>query len=104
MRKFHPALFAGLAFAGLASAGLAGEEGTKPATDAATPAKIPVVVTPAAPSAPTPAAAPTGPTGTLEIKETTWDAGTIERGAALSHSFLLKNIGKGDLTVDAKAG
>ena len=56
--------------------------------------------------APTPAAVvvPSGPVGKLEIKETIFDAGKVERGTDVSHAFVLKNIGLGDLTVDAKPG
>ena len=73
-----------------------------------TPTKDPVVVkavvpTPAA-TAPAVAAAPTGPVGKVEIKETIFDAGSVDRGTDLSHSFSLKNVGPGDLTVDAKPG
>lgn len=49
-------------------------------------------------------AAPTGPTGKAEIKETVYDAGTIDRGTDVTHAFEIKNIGKADLTVDAKPG
>ena len=68
-----------------------------------TPAK-PVAATPATP-APAPAAAtPSGPVGKVEIKETIYDAGTVERGKDISHVFELKNVGPGDLTVEAKPG
>ena len=61
----------------------------------------PGMVPPATPGAP---AVPAGPAGKLEIKETTFDAGTVERGVKLSHAFELKNVGDHDLTVDAKPG
>jgi hypothetical protein len=64
-----------------------------------------VPATPAQPAVATPAVeTPTGPTGTLELQETAYDAGKVARGDSVSHTFLLKNIGKGDLTVEAKAG
>ena len=58
---------------------------------------------PAAPVAVTPPM-PAGPAGKAEIKETVFDAGTVERGAELSHAFSIKNVGEHDLTVDAKPG
>ena len=53
---------------------------------------------------PAPPAPPSGPVGTLEISETTFDAGKIQRGEKVEHVFTLKNTGKGDLTVDARPG
>jgi hypothetical protein len=75
----------------------------------ATPAPVPLTVSPPVMVQPTPGAAampaaPTGPVGKVEIKETIFDAGSVDRGADLSHAFEIKNIGKGDLTVDAKPG
>ena len=56
--------------------------------------------------APAPAAvvAPSGPVGKVEIKELIFDAGNVARGTDVSHAFSIKNIGPGDLTVDAKPG
>jgi hypothetical protein len=59
------------------------------------------VASPASPATPP---VPAGPAGKLEVKETTFDAGTVERGVKLSHAFELKNVGEHDLTVDAKPG
>lgn len=42
--------------------------------------------------------------GAIEVKEKSWDAGTVERGGPVQHVFVYKNVGKGDLTVDAKPG
>ena len=48
--------------------------------------------------------APPSPAGKLEIAERMHDAGRVDRGAPLSHSFVLRNTGTGDLHVDAKPG
>lgn len=91
------------AAAALLGAGLVAQANAAETTVKATAAK-PVAITPA-PAAPAPAAAtPSGPVGKVEIKETIFDAGTVERGTDISHSFTLKNIGEGDLTVEAKPG
>ena len=107
------------ALSALMSSALAGAVAAAPAAAApakpADPPKTQVVAPAVAPHAPgisvaqpdgAPAApaAPTGPVGKLEVKETVFDAGTVERGAEITHAFQLKNIGKGDLTVDAKPG
>lgn len=77
----------------------------KPAAPAAGQQMPQVTITPSIPGAPAPApAVPAGPGGTVEIKETSWDAGTVERGGQVSHAFVIKNVGKHDLTVDAKPG
>ena len=124
--------FVALVVAGLAAGALAAEP-AKPATTApaakpttsqpgapatappitATPVKpgspatpltvTPVQVKPGAGPAATPPV-PSGPTGTLEIKETVFDAGSVDRGTEVKHAFELKNVGKGDLTVEAKPG
>ena len=89
---------AALVGAGLVAQAIAAEPVVK-----VTPAK-PVAATPVTP-APAPAAAtPSGPVGKVEIKETIYDAGQVEKGADISHAFELKNIGPGDLTVEAKPG
>jgi hypothetical protein len=44
------------------------------------------------------------PTDTLQVVERDYDAGKIERGATLTHTFLLKNVGPAELSVDAKPG
>jgi hypothetical protein len=38
------------------------------------------------------------------VAERIYDAGKVDRGATISHSFVLKNVGAGDLTIDAKPG
>ena len=48
--------------------------------------------------------APPSPAGKLEVTERVHDAGRIDRGEPLSHSFVLRNTGTGDLHVDAKPG
>ena len=40
----------------------------------------------------------------LETEELVYDAGKVSRGVTLTHTFLLKNVGTGDLSVDAKPG
>jgi len=40
----------------------------------------------------------------LEANELVYDAGKVSRGATVTHTFLLKNIGTADLSVDAKPG
>lgn len=60
--------------------------------------------TPKPTPAPTAIAVPAGPVGKVEIKETLFDAGKVERGTDVSHVFSVKNIGQADLTVDAKPG
>jgi len=44
------------------------------------------------------------PTSALQVAERDYDAGKIERGATLTHTFLLKNVGTAELSVDAKPG
>jgi hypothetical protein len=58
------------------------------------------------PAAPAPAttAMTQGPHGTLEVAVTTHDAGKVERGSPITYSFVLRNVGKADLTIDAKPG
>ena len=46
--------------------------------------------------------APTSPA--LEANELVYDAGKVSRGATVTHTFLLKNVGTADLSVDAKPG
>jgi hypothetical protein len=43
-------------------------------------------------------------TGALQVAERDYDAGKIERGVTLKHTFLLKNAGMAELSVDAKPG
>ena len=78
------------------------------ASAAGTPVKVtatkPVAVTPAPAAPAAPAAAASGPVGKVEIKETVFDAGSVDRGTDVSHAFTIKNLGQGDLTVDAKPG
>jgi len=40
----------------------------------------------------------------LEASELVYDAGKVNSGATVSHTFVLKNVGTGDLSVDAKPG
>lgn len=58
--------------------------------------------------APAPAApsvtAPSGPPGKVEVPEMTYDAGKVDRGTVVEHTFLLKNVGKGELSVQARPG
>jgi hypothetical protein len=42
--------------------------------------------------------------GSIQVAEREYDAGKIERGVRLTHTFLLKNIGTAELSVDAKPG
>ncbi len=44
------------------------------------------------------------PTGHLRVEHATYDAGKVERGATLRHSFVLRNVGKSALSIDAKPG
>jgi hypothetical protein len=44
------------------------------------------------------------PTGVLEAQELVYDAGKVERGSTVRHAFVLKNVGPGELSVDAKPG
>lgn len=46
--------------------------------------------------------APAG--GVLVVESRTFDAGKVERGGKVSHSFVLENTGTGPLHVDAKPG
>ena len=40
----------------------------------------------------------------LEPTETTYDAGKVERGVPVKHTFVLKNSGPTELAIDAKPG
>jgi hypothetical protein len=88
-----------------------GETAAKPATARAA-ATTPATPTPAVDGASKPAdpatpgapAVPAGPAGKMEIKETTFNAGTVDRGVKVVHAFEIKNVGEHDLTVDAKPG
>jgi hypothetical protein len=42
--------------------------------------------------------------GTVRVRERTFDAGAVERGKTIEHSFVLENVGRHDLVVDAKPG
>lgn len=46
--------------------------------------------------------APAG--GVLVVESPTFDAGKVERGGKVKHSFTIKNTGTGPLHVDAKPG
>ena len=91
------------AAAALLGVGLAAQ-----ASAAGTPVKVtatqPVAITPAPATASAADAAPSGPVGKVEIKELVFDAGKVDRGTDVSHAFTIKNVGPGDLTVDAKPG
>jgi hypothetical protein len=63
-----------------------------------TPPPMPMMTPAAAP------AAPTGPPTTVEIAETSFDAGSVEKGTDIKHEFVLKNVGENPLMVDAKPG
>ena len=42
--------------------------------------------------------------GKLVVESPSFDAGTVERGGKVTHSFVIKNTGTGPLHVDAKPG
>ena len=54
---------------------------------------------PAQPAAPAPAAAASGPAPKLVIEETTFNKGDIPKGEAVTHDFVVRNTGKGDLLI-----
>jgi hypothetical protein len=39
-----------------------------------------------------------------EVGERVHDAGTVDQGTVVRHTFILKNVGPGELSVDAKPG
>ena len=47
---------------------------------------------------------PAPPAGKLEAPEAEYDAGKVERGVRLRHTFVLKNSGTVELAIDAKPG
>jgi hypothetical protein len=47
---------------------------------------------------------PVPPHGELAVPERTYDAGKVERGVTIRHAFVVKNVGTGQLSVDAKPG
>ena len=49
-----------------------------------------------------PATAP--PAGSLEVPEAVYDAGKVDRGVTVRHEFVLKNVGPGELSINAKPG
>ena len=49
-----------------------------------------------------PATAPAA--GSLEVPEAVYDAGKIDRGVTVRHEFVLKNVGPGELSINAKPG
>lgn len=57
-----------------------------------------------APTPAAPAVTPSGEAGILEIEETVFDAGTVDRGTDVRHAFTLKNVGTSPLNVTAKPG
>jgi hypothetical protein len=56
---------------------------------------------PAFAETPAPTATPGARAG---VPERVYDAGKIEQGTKLQHSFLIKNIGTAELSIDAKPG
>jgi hypothetical protein len=58
---------------------------------------------PAAPHA-TPTAAPDAPAPRAQIENPSHHAGKVDQGTTVRHSFLIKNIGTAELSVDAKPG
>ena len=50
------------------------------------------------------APAPAPAAGKLEAPEVEYDAGKVERGVRLRHTFVLKNSGTAELAIDAKPG
>ena len=48
--------------------------------------------------------APTPPPASLDVPERVYDAGKIERGMTLRHTFTVKNVGTAELSIDAKPG
>jgi hypothetical protein len=50
------------------------------------------------------ASAPAPPAGKLDVAEPVYDAGKVERGTTIRHTFVLKNVGAAELSVDAKPG
>ena len=49
-----------------------------------------------------PATAPAA--GSLEVPEAVYDAGKVDRGVTVRHEFVLKNVGPGELSINAKPG
>jgi len=49
-----------------------------------------------------PATAP--PAGSLEVPEAVYDAGKVDRGVTVRHEFVLKDVGPGELSINAKPG
>ena len=49
-----------------------------------------------------PATAPAA--GSLEVPEAVYDAGKVDRGVTVRHEFVLKNVGPGALSINAKPG
>ena len=42
--------------------------------------------------------------GSLEVPEAVYDAGKVDRGVTVRHEFVLKNVGPGELSINAKPG
>jgi hypothetical protein len=52
-----------------------------------------------------PAASPSpAPEAALEVPEPIFDAGKVDRGTVVKHTFTLKNRGATELSIDAKPG
>jgi len=47
---------------------------------------------------------PGAPRARLEATERTFDAGKVDQGVPLKHTFVLKNVGDAEMKVDAKPG
>lgn len=48
--------------------------------------------------------APPAPAARIEAAARAYDAGKVDHGSKVRHSFLLKNVGAAELKVDAKPG
>ena len=59
-----------------------------------------------APTAPagSPTAVPDGPAPRAQIEKPSHHAGKVDQGTMVRHSFLIKNTGTAELSVDAKHG
>jgi hypothetical protein len=47
---------------------------------------------------------PAPPAGSLQVPELVYDAGKVDRGVTVRHSFVLRNVGTAELSIDAKPG
>lgn len=44
------------------------------------------------------------PAARIEVAETTFEAGKVDQGTKVQHSFVLRNVGTAELKIDAKPG